>query len=171
MIWLFVSQHGRGGWRELGLRPISSNGLRSAIVAALGCIAVAAALDLLLEPFVGRALVFEPPGVDATGLNFASGAALLACGVLLGPFVEEMLFRGVLYAWLRRRIGVTFAAFVSAGIGAAFHLQLAAFFTTFFVFVVFAILYEGSGTLWASVVCHGSYNAAAFGWAIWGMRA
>src|SRR5262249_17512331 len=61
------------------------------------------------------------PWMAATGLP-TLGTLLLAIGsVLLGPLAEELLFRGLLLAWLERLFPARTALWISAAIFAAQH--------------------------------------------------
>lgn len=82
-------------------------------------------------------------------------------GGVLVPLTEELLFRGLLYAWLRRW-GVPLAVVASALVFGLFHGFSVVFFTAAFLGAISALLYEKSGSLWPSVVMHSLNNALAF---------
>jgi len=73
-------------------------------------------------------------------------------GCLFGPFVEELFFRGLVYAWLRQRIHFIAAIIVSALIFASMHgfisvIQLAGG-------ILFAGIYEWRKNIWAPYMVH-----------------
>ncbi len=91
---------------------------------------------------------------------------LLVLG-LLAPIAEEIYFRGVLFAWLRTKIGVFAAAFLTSaffaavhtnymvGDGAATALALAQIGTLGFIC---AMLYQKSGSLLPAIFFHMTNN-------------
>lgn len=88
-----------------------------------------------------------------------SRAWVVAAMVVVGPFAEEVFFRGILYQGLRRRltavecIGVTSLLFAAAHAQAAPYLQ-------FIGGVAFALLYEKTGALFAPCLVHAAGNLA-----------
>jgi len=94
--------------------------------------------------------------------------ALLAVSVV-GPFVEEVYFRGIMLRWLRSRMPLVIAAIPDAAVFAGTHFR----FTThvgiegwvltggLFLFGLFAVGWAaGTRSLWPSFAAHGMYNAA-----------
>lgn len=73
------------------------------------------------------------------------------------PLAEELLFRGVLYTWLRRW-GVAVAVAASSLTFGLLHGLGVTFFTTTVVGVICAFAYERSGSLWTAVVAHAMTN-------------
>jgi membrane protease YdiL (CAAX protease family) len=85
----------------------------------------------------------------------------LTLGVL-APLCEETLFRGFLYANLRRRMGVFPSMLISAGLFAAFHLDLGAFLPLFSLGCLFALVFEKTKSILPSMVAHGLWNSGTF---------
>lgn len=95
--------------------------------------------------------------IELGGLIFAT--------VVVGPLLEEIVYRGALMSSVRANLGTgPLAAFVAAAasglIFAAFHglghpLYYAAYFLTG---LALALFYRSTGSLWASVVAHGVVN-------------
>lgn len=95
------------------------------------------------------------------------GLRALAVGsfVIVAPWMEEILFRGILYAMLRAQAGIAVATLLSALLFAAAHagaLGLGALIPVFVGAVVMALIYERSGRLEVCIVLHGIYNACVF---------
>jgi len=124
-----------------------------------------------IQPLVvGVWLIMRLFGVDPTPaspalpiLAGATGAAERVAVFLLAavaaPLVEETLFRGILYASLRRRMRPLFAAPISAAVFGIAHLDLASVATFGVLGLVLAYLYERTGSLAAPATCHGLVNA------------
>jgi membrane protease YdiL (CAAX protease family) len=75
------------------------------------------------------------------------------------PVVEETLFRGVLYGALRRHWPFAPAALASGAVFAVGHLSLAGAIPYLLLGLLFAYLYERSGSLVAPWAAHGAFNA------------
>ena len=90
---------------------------------------------------------------------------LVYLGVLtmvMGPVVEEIVFRGVAYSALRKRLGVVGAAGGSALIFALAHGNAAQTLPIFGMGMVLALLYEHTGNLIAPMAFHAVNNTLAF---------
>lgn len=79
---------------------------------------------------------------------------LLLTGIVVAPFVEELFFRGFVYAGLRQQWGWRKAGWVSSLVFAIFHLSPVALVPTFLLGYVFASLYEQSKSIWPGVILH-----------------
>jgi membrane protease YdiL (CAAX protease family) len=73
---------------------------------------------------------------------------------LLGPFLEELFFRGCLYRAVRRRMNVLSAALISSFVFALMHGYFFLFFYVFLVGLSLAYLYEKTGSLVAPLSFH-----------------
>lgn len=94
------------------------------------------------------------------------GLFLLAVpGAVIGaPLIEEILFRGILFAGLRPRVGGTGTVLITAALWAAAHLGAApiAFALTIFVMgILLGILMLRFGSLWVTIACHTAWNFVA----------
>jgi membrane protease YdiL (CAAX protease family) len=78
---------------------------------------------------------------------------LVACGV--GPFVEELFFRGVLYAWIRERMPAAVSVLVSAVIFASLH---PGFLIQLVGGLLFAVVFEWRRSIWAGFILHAAAN-------------
>ncbi len=97
--------------------------------------------------------------------------------VLLAPFVEEALFRGLVFGCLKEKSRI-FAYAVSCVLFAFMHVwtfALSSWDWSYFILMlqylvpglVFAWAFDYSGTLWTSILLHATVNALAL-WAIVG---
>ncbi len=146
----------RLGFRDLGWRLIGLGAI--AWVIYLFC---ALALSPLLSPE-------QEDVTKEIGGDSGSALATIAAGFLIivvAPVSEEVFFRGFMYAGLRRSLPVAVAALISAAFWGSLHLsggnvgvaiQLAVFG------VILALLYERSGSLWATIFAHALNNTVAF---------
>jgi membrane protease YdiL (CAAX protease family) len=99
-----------------------------------------------------------------------AGLVFVACtAVLLAPVAEEIVFRGVLYGWLRRFVAAPPAIAICAASFALFHLHYGA--RALGIFVIGCVLgwvRERSGTLRAPIVTHALNNAVATAFLLFG---
>ncbi len=88
-------------------------------------------------------------------------ALLVLLGGLLTPLGEELLFRGVLYGWLRRW-GIVLATVISAVVFGLAHGVNVVLPAAIVLGVFSALLYEKSGSIWPAVVSHAVNNTLIF---------
>ena len=82
--------------------------------------------------------------------------------VVLTPVFEEIVFRGLLFATLRRRFGLSTAAVLSAGIFAIAHgYGILGFGAVFWSGLLWAWAYERTGSLLPSMAAHAADNLMA----------
>ena len=132
---------GAGVGVAVGARAFA--GLYAAVLAAFGVQPSTEGVDLT------RLLPLTPLGVSL---------ALLIV-VILGPFAEEVVFRGVLLSAIRERWGESTAIAASAAIFGAIHFNLVAFVPLAVLGAGLGALYVRSKSLWPSVLCHATFNA------------
>lgn len=166
VVWLFhrvlLRPNGLSLGQEMGLSVPAKDWGKLALIALLGL-----GIDSLggwLIGMAGSSLKLPNHWAESFDADLVFGSrAVLACSlagiVWVGPFFEELVFRGFLYGTLRGRLGPTAAGFLSAGIFSLVHgYGLAGFLTVFWSGVVFAWIYERSGSLWPCVAAHGAGN-------------
>jgi uncharacterized protein len=148
-----------GAWSLFALRRPRRVG-RAALV-ALGTFLLTAAAGALLswlslDPSEEQGLVPDewPPPDDTV---FAINVALV---VLVGPFVEELLFRGLGFSLLRpygRGVAVVGSAAAFAGV----HGLLEGFILVFFLGLGLAVMRELTGSTIPGFVLHATFNSIA----------
>jgi membrane protease YdiL (CAAX protease family) len=90
------------------------------------------------------------PGI--TMLGFILVVAVAA------PIGEELFFRGFVFNLLRHRTNFTSAVWLSAALFAVLHASVKNFLPILVIGVLLARLYARTGSLWSSVVMHGTFN-------------
>ncbi len=95
----------------------------------------------------------------------SSWVARIALGILtiaLVPVAEEILFRGILYPWLKQK-GIPGVALVGTSLlFAAMHLNLVTFIPLFALALVLTFLYEWTNNLLAPITAHALFNGLNF---------
>ena len=77
---------------------------------------------------------------------------------LIPAIVEEMTFRGLLYCGYRDST-IKRAVFASALLFGLFHMNINQFCYAAFMAVIFALLYEATGSIFATMTVHFTFNA------------
>ncbi len=77
---------------------------------------------------------------------------------IMGPVLEEMMFRGVLYRNFRKSGRLIGSVIVSAIIFGLYHRNLNQFFYTAYVGVMFSLIDEAADSVWPSIICHVIFN-------------
>lgn len=82
--------------------------------------------------------------------------------VLLAPVVEEILFRGILYPWVKRLGHPRLALWGVSLFFAAIHANLPTFLPLLVLAILLARLYENTRNLLAPIAVHSLFNATNF---------
>ncbi|HEX3357565.1 MAG TPA: type II CAAX endopeptidase family protein, partial [Tepidisphaeraceae bacterium] len=159
--------HYRGNsWRDVRRAFGWHGGSGWWIEAPLGVAGYIAGLPVMLVGFLMTWVLIKMAGASPTHpiVNEVHGSAVHILGIYLlacvwAPVFEESMFRGALFAHLRRRWGWAMSAFPVALIFAAIHPQG---WTTIpllgSVALVLAAIREWRGSIIASIVCHACVN-------------
>ena len=91
--------------------------------------------------------------------------AIIAAGTT--PLAEELIFRGLLFQWLRGWIGPLGGALVSATLFGALHWPSGQALWAGLVGFALALLYHRFNSLWASIAAHAGNNALAIVLVLW----
>lgn len=149
--------------RDVGLaRPMSWKDIGLGLLGVIGYAAVSS---------VFLAIALQIPGFDSTQaqnlgvsqLDVSTRLMAFVVLVLIAPFLEEVVFRGILYGRLRRAKLPWWASMlvVSALFGIA-HMQWNVGIDVFALSLVACGLRELTGSIWAGVVLHTIKNFIAF---------
>jgi len=82
--------------------------------------------------------------------------------IVLAPFAEEILFRGILYTAIKRAGFQNLAVWATSLLFALIHFNVGIFLPLLVLAVILAYLYEYTGNLLASIVAHATFNAINF---------
>lgn len=83
---------------------------------------------------------------------------LVGFATLVAPIGEELVFRGMLFRYLRTRLPRTAALLLPSILFAAFHQNLAAFAPLAALAVIFSLAYERTGRIGTVIIAHGLFN-------------
>lgn len=154
--WLGIRKYNLS-WNSLGLRSFKPEML------ALGCgfMVLSWALNVVYSLFLSIFSLTIQPDFSLLFTDTSSALGVMIGGAIVAPVVEEIIFRGFIFASLRERFGWKMSALVSSLLFAAIHFQLTAFLPIVILGLIFAYLYERSGSIWPAIIMHLTSNAIA----------
>ena len=158
-VWWLVIRRYRVGWNTLGLCSFGVGTL------GVGCGLMIMSL-LFNAAWASFLAIFDLRAQIDWVLIFAELSSpwwLLLAGIVVAPIVEELFFRGFLFAGLAQRYSWRRAAVISSALFALIHLQPLAIPPIFILGYIFAYLYRRSGSIWPAVVMHVATNALGLG--------
>lgn len=82
--------------------------------------------------------------------------------IIVAPVGEELLFRGVLYGFIKQRGHPRLALWISAVLFAAVHGNAVGFLFFIFLSMILVALYEQTGNIFTPVLLHALFNAVNF---------
>lgn len=97
------------------------------------------------------------------GFSLVGMVAMLFLGGLLVPVGEELLFRAVLYRWLRDRWGITAGILISSIVFGLFHGEISLAVGAGVLGLLLAWSYQRSGSLWVPIAIHAINNGFKIG--------
>ncbi|MBI4323381.1 MAG: CPBP family intramembrane metalloprotease [Candidatus Omnitrophica bacterium] len=168
VVWALASSRTRAPAVWFGLsRRTAPGAIKQALTGYVGCFPWIFGLLWLVVRIANR-LGIQPSMEAIHELLFVEGRTLtvaltvvLAC--VIGPVAEEVFFRGVVFATLRRSTSRTVAMLVSGSLFAAMHTNLIAFVPILALGCVLAHLYERSGSLVGPIAVHMVHNTFLVG--------
>ncbi len=138
----------------------------------VGVLAWFAAIPLVLFTYMLSIKLFNCAGsnnpiiaiiMDAARIdNFATILLFYSTLGMLAPFIEESLFRGFFYTFLRSRYSVVFSNLLSSGLFALAHLDPGAILPLFCLGSIFAYLVEITDSTVPAIIAHGLWNSCTF---------
>lgn len=117
-----------------------------AISAAFG--AVVMGVHLISRLFMDKGLL----GVLISAQSTDKWFLFLIVGCIIGPFVEELFFRGLVYSWMRTSLAPGFCIILSSLLFASMHGRISVVQLT--GGLLFASLYEWRKNIWAPFAVH-----------------
>ncbi|MEA3350418.1 MAG: type II CAAX endopeptidase family protein [Chloroflexota bacterium] len=156
--WLGLRKH-NASWNDLGLRNFAASSL------GLGCglMILSWGFNLVYSLMLAIYGLQVQPDIKLLFADISSPGWIFIAGVVIAPVVEEIIFRGFIFAGLRGRYGWKKAALISSALFALIHIQPLAVIPIFILGLIFAYLYQRSGSIWPAIIMHMSTNALALG--------
>lgn len=140
----------------------------AARAAAISALLVLSALIILrlfsiLWTLITGQMGWAPPQADGLVQVFGNsntGFFLATLSVVVvAPFVEELVFRGVFQEWMKERMAPWIAILITSVLFACYHLSFWAFVLNLLLGLTTGWLAEKRSTLWPAISLHALYNA------------
>jgi hypothetical protein len=147
-------------WKEIGFKAIDNRWLLLVISISLLAIPITGLITLLVLETLD--LPFENPQLEfflPEGISFPGALGIMLFGGIAVPFAEELFFRGVLFAWLRKHWSMWPSLLASAFLFGLVHFDIAVGVTAFILGIVLGWVYEKSKSLWAPFLIHALNNS------------
>ncbi len=161
-VWALIVRRYRTDWAAIGLRLPQRDALPPMLLLAALLVLCSAFIALGLSALLGAVGLI--PNVRLVSDVSGQAGPLLVLGLvvslLLAPLAEEVVFRGILYQSLRKRMGATRATMGSALAFAALHAQPALWPQLVLLGVILALAFERMRSLYPALCLHAAYNGA-----------
>jgi uncharacterized protein len=169
----YLAARRRLSWRLFG--PIRPAGRHVAIGLGVG-VGGFILVNLLIQALLRVVGPVDPPEQQLLSDVTAGGVTTLLAviaAVVMAPLVEEVVFRGVLFQGLKRRLGLWPGAVLSGLLFAIVHVEVSQPVYSsglFFLGVLFAWTMHRFGSLLVPLVAHAAFNGISVGLTVLGAR-
>ncbi len=160
IIWLMRLRQARIS--DLGLRPAKLRWYWAAGGVYLIQAIVILIIFALIDRFVPGINTQEQQSVFDFGAQGLGWWVSFAAAVVVAPGLEEIVFRGIIFAGFASRWHPVLAAAVSSLAFAFLHGQVNVAIYTFLLGLALCWLYQKSGSIWPGIVLHFANNLIAF---------
>lgn len=106
-------------------------------------------------------LSIVPSGIDDTVIYIIAMIIRIFTSCVIGPFIEELVFRGFLFNSLSKRMNVILSALLTTIIFAVMHISISTVIFAFITGLVFIYFYIKTNNLLVSFTIHSSCNIMA----------
>jgi len=161
LIWLVTVHKYHVRWSALGVRRPPGLYFALVIPILVGMYTAAALVSAVIIKLFYGGKAENPQVKDLTGGGGFSWTRLvlaLITASIAAPIVEELLFRGVLYGWLRTRWSAVGGVILSAALFSGAHAIPLILASIFVVGLTLAIVYEKTKSTIATMTLHSLFN-------------
>ncbi len=152
VILYFNRKHGLNVWSEfspLGFRNFLLLFVLSVVILFL--LPVFSQLVLSFKNFIHQRAGIFLPGIESFAVSFV----VFSIGkIFIAPFVEELLFRGIIFRLLKENYSLPLSVVVSSLLFAGVHFNYSDLDFLFIYGVIFCLVYFKTKSLWAPIVLH-----------------
>lgn len=156
-VWYFTIFKYGSSWADLGLRAFSP----SATGLGCGLMVIFFLFNALYGAILGQFGLQIQPSIAPIFESSSFPLTLFMGGAIIAPLIEEIFFRGFVFAGLRRRWDWKAAALISAGLFGLAHILPTSILPIFLLGGIFAFLYQLSGSIWPAILMHALTNTMA----------
>ena len=119
------------------------------------CRPISVISSVLLGVFLNVIISYFAP--TEAGEETTLNSILILC-IVLGPFIEEFMFRGVLLKMFGGAVGIFFSVIITSALFAVSHGDFSQGAYTFILGLVLAIVRYKSTSLWSAIAMHMAFN-------------
>ena len=164
---LFLREHGLNATTAFGFRNAPTRSVSRALLVMLIVIPLCFVVMQLMAMLMQKCLGIVPPEQPTVGFlkhhpPLWQTLLLGFAAVVLAPVVEELLFRGVFYTFLKQRGFPGLALWGTSILFGIIHLNLGALVPLICLALIWTRLYERTGNLLAPITAHVMFNAVNF---------
>jgi membrane protease YdiL (CAAX protease family) len=156
-LWYFTVFKYNVSWAALGLRSFQPQ----AVGLGCGLMLLSMLFNFVYAAILGIYGYQIQPDIAPLFTETRFPLLLLVGGALIAPIIEELFFRGFVFAGLRKHWDWKKAAMASAILFAMAHIVPTSIPPIFILGVIFAFLYQISGSIWPAIIMHMLTNAIA----------
>jgi membrane protease YdiL (CAAX protease family) len=95
-------------------------------------------------------------------VSWVERATLGGVTILVAPVAEEVLFRGIIYPWIKQAGFPRLALWITSIVFAAIHSNLMIFLPLLLLALALTVLYEKTNNLLAPIIAHALFNGMNF---------
>lgn len=145
-------------WSEVGVKKFSAKDWKVIILYSV-IVMLGPVMIMLITSLIGSSMSNSKTEAMQQNVTFLTVLLTFITASIISPIYEEIFYRGFLYRWLRTRTGLIVALLISSTIFTVIHIPTYNTMPiTFFGGIIFALAYEKTGSVWPSVIIHGSTN-------------
>lgn len=158
--WYFALKRNGASWSDAGLQAVGAGPVMLMFLVVLPMM-ILSGIAIQLS----RILFGEVPSTQEqvlggeASLTSSDFLLLLLVGVLVAPVVEEFIFRGLIYRYLRGKKSVTYAVLVSAAIFAVAHFIPTLIPALFVLGIALALVAQRYDSIYPAMMLHALNNA------------
>lgn len=149
-------------WSDLGVRRVAPKFILLVVPTFIIYMLLSAFFTVIASRLFHSFDANQVQELGFTATNTTTLVATFISLVLITPFLEELIFRGVLFKGLRRRLSLWLSVAVASVIFAVAHGQFNVAIDTFALSVFLCVLVEKSHSIWPAVALHMLKNGLAF---------
>ncbi|HHW60854.1 MAG TPA: CPBP family intramembrane metalloprotease [Syntrophomonadaceae bacterium] len=157
--YLLAAGLSRGSWHDLGVKWVSASSFfRYGLAGGLGLTILILILSIPIQYFQPQ---LEPQYFETmlrSTQDLASIVLILIIGTVLGPFSEELFYRGMLYPVCRRYLGPVGGAILAGAIFGVAHWDLWRTIPLAIGGMTLCYFYEKTGSILVTTLAHGVWN-------------
>lgn len=153
---------------DIGKLGIKFSGFPKSIWAALA--GYPAALFIVFASAMLNSIIFKNINISSNPIfeviEKISGTSniiyIFLLVTIIGPFFEELIFRGLLYTSFRQTFGAPLSILIVSFVFSFIHGDLPGLLPIFSLSIIITYLYEETGSILASFILHALWNAGTF---------